>query len=397
LAGSYPAFYLSSLQPLNIIKGIINKNPGNAGFRRILVIFQFSLSVILIICTLIVGTQLKYIQNKKLGLNIDNIGYFQFSWGMKVETLKKDLSNNPNILSVTIAGNNPFSISDSRNGFNWAGKKEGDDVVFHLLSVDMDYANTFQLKLKEGRFFSSEFSTDATAVVINERAAEMMDLKNPIEEIITDSQGVKHKIIGVVKDFHFQSLHTRIEPLIMQMQGGAFCFIKMKPDNIISTVDYIKKTFKSYNLPYPIDFKFLDNDYDNLYQSEQRMGKIFEYFSFLAILISCLGLIGLTSFMTVRRTKEIGIRKVNGAKSIEVFYSLSIEYIIWVLISIIIASPIAWYVMHKWLQTFAYRINLNLWIFVLAAVIVFVVALLTVSFLSLRVATRNPVDALRYE
>jgi putative ABC transport system permease protein len=183
----------------------------------------------------------------------------------------------------------------------------------------------------------------------------------------------------------------------MYMHGGAFSFIKIKPDNIISTVDYIKKTFKSYNLPYPIDFKFLDDTYNKLYQTEQRMGRIFGYFSFLAIIISCLGLIGLTSFMTIRRTKEIGIRKVNGAKSIEVFYSLSKEYIIWVLISIIIASPIAWYVMHKWLQTFAYRINLNLWIFVLAGVIVFVVALLTVSFLSLRAATRNPVDALRYE
>lgn len=397
LAGSYPAFYLSSLQPINIIKGIINKNPGNAGFRRILVIFQFSLAVILIICTLIVGTQLKFLQNKKLGLNIDNVGYFPFSIGMQQETLKRDLGNNPDIVSVTIAGQNPFSIRDSEGGFGWAGKKEGDNVLFHLLGVDVEYAKTFQLKLKEGRFFSSEFSTDATAVVINEKAAEIMGFKNPIGEILMTSQGLKLKIIGVVKDFHFQSLHTKIEPLIMHLDNGFFCFVRIKSGDISSTVESIKKTFKTYNLAYPLDFKFLDEDYNKLYQTEERMGKIFGYFSFLAIIISCLGLIGLTSFMIVRRTKEIGIRKVNGAKSIEVFYSLSKEYIIWVLISIIIASPIAFYVMHKWLQTFAYRININLWIFVLAGVIVFVIALLTVSLLSLRAATRNPVVALRYE
>jgi putative ABC transport system permease protein len=171
----------------------------------------------------------------------------------------------------------------------------------------------------------------------------------------------------------------------------------MKPDNITSTVDYIKKTIKSYNLPYQINFRFLENDYDNLYRTEQRMGKIFGYFSLLAIIISCLGLIGLSSFMTERRTKEIGIRKINGAKSNEIFSLLSREYIIWVMISIIIACPIAWYAMHKWLQNFAYRINISLWVFALAGVIALLIALLTVSFQSYKAASKNPVEALRYE
>jgi putative ABC transport system permease protein len=397
LAGSYPAFYLSSLQPINIIKGSINKNPGNAGFRRVLVIFQFSLSVLLIICTLVVGNQFKYMQNKKLGFNKDNLGHIQFGMDFPQEIFKKDLLNNPDILSVTIAQQNPLNIMTTSGFFNWEGKKEGDNVLFHLLLADEEYARSFQLELKEGRFFSSEFSTDSTAVVINEKAADILGFKDPIGQILSE-HGSKFRIIGVVHDFHFKSLHAKIEPLIMFMRKGGFnCFIKMKPDHITSTVDYIRKTFKSYNLAFPLEFKFFDEEYDNLYRTEQRMGKILGYFSLLAIIISCLGLIGLSSFMTERRTKEIGVRKANGAKSFEIFYLLSKEYIIWVLISIIIASPIACYVMHKWLQNFAYHISIDWRIFAQAGVVAMLIALITVSFQSYKTASKNPVEALRYE
>jgi ABC-type antimicrobial peptide transport system permease subunit len=395
LAGSYPALYLSSLKPMNTIKGIINKNPGNVGFRRVLVIFQFSLSVLLIICTLIVSSQFNYMKNKKLGLNKDNIGYF-ISFGIQPETLKRDLSNNPDILSVT----NACPIINGKiaeSGFDWSGKKEGDDVLFHLFYADEDYAKTFQLELKEGRFFSSEFSTDANAIVVNEQAAKIMGFKDPIGEMVSSKDGLRFRIIGVVKDFHFQSLHNKIEPLIIIKGNDVFCSVKMKPDHVPATVDYIRQTLKSYNLPYSVDFKFLDEDYDNMYRTEQRMGKIFGYFSFLAIIISCLGLIGLSSFMTERRTKEIGIRKANGAKEIEIFSLLSKEYILWVLISIMIASPIAWYAMHKWLQNFAYRINISWLVFAMAGVIALVIALLTVGFQSYKAAGKNPVEALRYE
>jgi len=399
LAGSYPAFYLSSLKPLEVIKGNINKNPGNSGFRRILVIFQFSLSILLIICTLIVETQLKYIQNKNLGFNKDNIGYFMFPTrpsDPKLEALKKELGSNPDILSVTRAWN-PFFNEGTRNGFTWAGKKEGDDVYFHSIGADPDYAKTYKLEIKEGRFFSSEFSTDKTAIVINEEAEKILGLKDPIGEIIASPQGLKLNIIGIVKDFHIQSLHHKIGPVIMQIGESNNFYIKMKPDKVISTVDFIKKTFKSFDSGLPIDFHFLDDDYDNLYRTEQRMGKIFGYFSLLAIIISCLGLIGLSSFMTARRTKEIGIRKINGAKAIEIFSLLSGEYILWVMISIIVACPIAWYVMNKWLQNFAYRISLGWWIFALAGAMSLLIALLTVSWQSYRAAGKNPVDALRYE
>jgi len=399
LAGSYPSFYLSSLKPLDIMKGISNKNPGNAGFRRALVIFQFSLSILLVICTLIIRNQLNYMQNKNLGFNKDNIGYFMFPihpGDPKLEALKKELSNNPDVVKVTI-GDNPINNDWSWGGFNWTGKKAGDDILFHHLGVDEDYAKTFQLELKEGRFFSSEFSTDNTALVINEQAAKIMGFKNPIGEILTTDKGSKFSIIGVVKDFHIQSLHYKIEPLIMQIGESNNFLIKMKPDKITSIVKFINKTFKSFNPGLPIDFHFLDDDFDNLYLTEQRIGKIFGYFSLLAIIISCIGLIGLSSFMIERRTKEIGIRKVNGAKSIELFSLLSKEYIIWVVISIIIACPIAWYAMNKWLQNFAYRINVNWWVFVLAGAIALVIALLTVSIQSYKAASKNPVVALRYE
>jgi putative ABC transport system permease protein len=403
LAGSYPALYLSSLRPMDIMKGNITRNPGNKQFRRVLVIFQFSLSVMLVICTLIVVSQLSFMQKKNLGFNKDNIGYFQFPtapWDPKLKTLKKELSDNPDILNVTrVFYNyaNPLNIEGPSGGFNWAGKKAGDDVLFYNISADEDYAKTFQLELKEGRYFSTEFSTDNTAIVINEQAEKILGFKNPIGEILTTAQGSKLNIIGIMKDFHFKSLHAKIEPLLMQLGESNNFFVKMKPENITSTVESIKKTYNSFKPEIPLDFHFLDDDFDKLYRSEQRISKIFGYFSFLAIIISCLGLIGLSSFMTEWRTKEIGIRKINGAKSTEIFSLMSNEYIIWVMISIIIACPVAWYAMHKWLQNFAYRINISWWVFALAGVLALLIALLTVSIQSYKAANKNPVEALRYE
>jgi ABC-type antimicrobial peptide transport system permease subunit len=399
LAGSYPAFYLSSTKPLEIIKGVINKNPGNAHFRRVLVIFQFSLSILLIICTLIIGNQLRYMQNKKLGFNKDNIGYFMFPirpGDPKLEALKKELCNNPDIVSVT-KGNSPVNLEFTSGGYQWAGKKVGDDVLFHHLDTDEDYAKTFQLELKEGRFFSSEFPSDKTAILINEKAAEAMGLKNPVGEVLTAPWGAKLTVIGVLKDFHIQSLHHKIEPLIVQKGVSNNLYVKMKPDHTLATVEFINKTFKSFDPGLPIDFHFLDDDFDNLYRTERRMSEIFSYFSLLAVVISCLGLIGLSLFMTELRTKEVGIRKVNGAKTLEIFSLLSREYLLWVFISILIATPISWYAMHRWLENFAYKTELSWWIFALAGVLALGIALLTVSFQSWKAATRNPIESLRYE
>jgi ABC-type antimicrobial peptide transport system permease subunit len=402
LAGSYPALYLSSLKPLQIIKGVTAKNSGKPGLRMFLVISQFSLSCVLIISTLIIGNQLNYLQNKNLGLNRDNMGCFMFTYGLKRETLKSELNNTTDITNITIAIQyNAFNNQNSTSNVSWEGKKENNEVWFNTLLADKDYAETFRLELKAGRFLSSdEFSSDNAAVVINERAAEIIGFKDPVgQRLIVD--GVKLTIIGVVKDFHFKSLHISIEPLLIlsippNMIGGT-CFIRMKPERFTSVIEHIKEVYKSHNLNYPLDFRFVEDDYNNLYQTEQRMSKIFDYFSFLAIIISCLGLIGLSTFMTERRTKEIGIRKANGAKSIEIFSLLSKEYIILVIISFLIASPIAWYVMNSWLQNFAYRINIGWWVFALTGVIVLLITMLTVGFQSYRAASKNPVEALRYE
>jgi len=401
LAGSYPAFYLSSLKPLDTIKGVINKNPGNARFRRILVISQFTLSFLFIICTLIVRSQINYIQNKNVGFNIDNIGYFGFTNGIQRETLKNELNNNPDIVSVTITGqqyvlNNWSAV----RGVNWRGKK--DDVLFSVLNTDKDYAKTFQLELKEGSFLSNnEFSTDTTVVVINEKAAEIMGFKNPIGEVISDINGLKFSIIGVVRNFHFKPLQFAVEPLVIipipTSTPGGTCYVRMKPDHITSTVSYIRNIFKPYNLDNTLEIGFLKDDYDSMYIVEQTAGILLGYLTFLAIIISCLGLIGLSTFMIVRRTKEIGIRKAHGAKSIEIFFMLSKEYFIMVIISFIIAGPIAWYVVNIWLRNFAYRTNIGWWVFALTGVMGMVIAMLVVGFQTYKAASRNPVEALRYE
>jgi len=400
LAGSYPAFYLSSLKPLDTLKGLINRNPGNQQFRRVLVIFQFSLSVLLIVCTLIVRSQLHYIHNKNLGFNKDDIGYFMYPaapWDHMLKTVKNELTNNPGILSITAGPISPFNIEGTMSGLNWTGKKEGEDILFYGLDADVDFAKTFQLELKAGRFFSSEFATDSSAIVINEEAEKVLGFKDPIGQTITYARGQKVNIIGVVRDFHFKSLHHKIGPLIMGIGVSNVFYVKMKHDDIPSTIESIRKTYDSFKPVLPLNFHFLNEDFDNMYQAEQRINKIFSWFSFLAIIISCLGLIGLSSFMTERRTKEIGIRKINGARTSEIFSMLSGEYVRWVMISIIIACPLAWYLMHKWLQNFEYRISPGWFTFVLAGGLALLIALLTVSWQSLKAAGKNPVEALRYE
>ena len=399
LAGAYPALYLSSLKPLNIIKGMISKNPGNTGFRRVMVILQFSLSVLLIICTLVVGSQLRYLQNKNLGLKLDQIGHIKFRPKVSGETLKADLAKNPDILCTTIAFPDFFDKDGSAQGFTWEGSKYNGDYYLSAIYTDVDFLNTFQLEMKDGRFFSNDFPNDTTALVINEKATEILGFKDPIGKVLT-SGDTKYRIIGVIKNFHFKTLKIEIDPLAivkLPPRSSGNCYVKMKSGNISSTVDYIKNLFKSYNLNAPLEIKFLDDEYDVLYRTEQRIGRILVYSSILAILISCIGLIGLSLFMTELRTKEIGLRKVNGAKPVEIFFLLSREYLVLVIISILIASPVAWFGINKWLQSYAYRITLNPWIFAVVGLVVLFIALLTVGLQSYRAASKNPVEALRYE
>jgi putative ABC transport system permease protein len=403
MAGSYPALYLSALQPINILKGVIIKTTGNAKFRRMLVVSQFTLAFMFIISTLIIRRQLNYMKSRNYGVDIDNICYFEFNEGIRRETLKNELCYLPNILSVTIT-DHQYILNNwtTVKGVSWKGKKEGDETMFSLLCADKDYAKTFHLELKEGSYLSAdEFSTDNSAIAINEKAAEIFGFHDPVGEIITSTEGIKFTITGVLKNFHFKTFHFTIDPLLIvpihpSTKGGK-CYVRMNPDSVASAVNNIRNTIKSYKTDYPLKIEFLEDEYNALNRIELISGTMFGYFTLLTIIISILGLIGLSTFMTVRRTKEIGIRKVNGAKSIEIFSLLSKEYIGLITISFLIASPIAWFATNIWLKGFAYRINLSLWLFGLSWVIVMVITMLTVGLQSYRAASKNPIEALRYE
>lgn len=407
LAGSYPALYLSSLKPSHILKGISDKNTGNAKFRRILVISQFTMSFLFILCTFIIRSQLNYMQNRNLGLNMYNTAHFEFTYGIQRETLKNKLLNNPHIESVTITGHqNVLSNWASVSGLSWSEKKAGDDILFHILLTDKDFAKTFQLELKEGRFLTSdEYAEDIQDqfinIVINEKAATLLGFKEPLGEVLLSSPGWKLRIVGIVKDFHFKQLRYAIDPLIIlpirtSLIGGN-CYIRIQPGHTASAINDIRSLFKTLNVDYAPDVVFPDDDYDQMYMIEQKANTLFGIISIMAIIISCLGLIGLSTFMTLRRTKEIGIRKTNGAKSIEIFFLLSKEYIKLVMISFIISCPIALYATNIWLRSFVYRTHVGWWVFVLAWIIVMVITLLTVGFQTYRAASKNPVEALRYE
>jgi putative ABC transport system permease protein len=398
LAGSYPAFYLSSQEPLNIMKGVINQNRGGSRFRKILVVSQFTLSFLFIISTLIIKSQVNYMQrNIGHGLNINNTLHFDFS-GIAQTTLKRELSNDPNILSSTVTLQNTVYFWNPRKGFEWEGKKG--EVIFNLLNADVDYVNTFQPKITRGRFFSTEFSTDNTAVVINERAAELLGFDDPVGKFISHSD-LKFKIIGVVKDFNYGSLQYKIEPLLIMLppqdEKSGICNIKFKPGTTASVVNYVRKVFKSNNLNYPLGFNYPEDDLKIMYFMEVIAGSLFVFLSFLAMFISCLGLIGLSTFMIIRRTKEIGIRKTNGAKSFEIFSMLSNEFIKLVSISFLIAGPIAWYGTNIWLQGYAYKISVSWSIYVIAWLTVMAITMLTIGFQAYRASRRNPVEALRFE
>ena len=401
LSGVYPALYLSSLKPVKILRGTLKTRTEGSLFRKILVISQFSLSILLIISTTVVSRQVDYMRNKKLGLDKEHLVYLQLrrSGIQKYESLKSELLKEPGVLKVTVASNVPTSgVRFSSEAVDWEGKDPNETVLFNFSSIGNDYIKTFDIEIIQGRSFSKDYSLDTDAVVINETAAKAMGMENPVGKrlLYHDSN---FTIIGVVKDFHFKSLRSKIEPLILINDPDLFryMFIKPNPGCIPATLAKVKDTWKKFFPDTPFEYHFLDESYDRLYKSEQRMGTLFNYFTALAIFISCLGLFGLASFLAEKRTKEIGIRKVLGASVSGIVFLLNKQFIKWVLIANFFAWPIAYYVMNRWLQNFAYRIGIGVWSFLLAALLAIVIALLTVSFQAIRAALTNPVEALRYE
>ncbi len=392
LAGSYPAAFLSSIQPILTLNAQNVTIKQGAGLRKLLVIVQFVISVVLIIGTLVVYKQLQFIQNVNLGYNKDHVIYTFVPNGQST-SFANEVRNQRGVRSVARSNRHPAYVLSSSAGFEWSGKDPNETLLFHYMGIDEYYVSTMELRIKEGRDF---FHTDTSAVMINERALEMMGLEDPIGQTI--SAFGERTIVAVLENFNFKSIHSTIEPIIVFMiPEPSRVYIKYDPieeENIAATLDGIWKEFFPNN---ESDFYFLDKDFNELYEAEQRTSKLSTYFAILAILISCLGLFGLVSYAIEQRTKEIGIRKVLGASVPKLFVLLTTDFTKLVMISLTVSLPIGWFSMNKWLDNYAYRVDLSIWIFVFAAAIALLIALVTVSYQSVRASIRNPVQALRSE
>jgi putative ABC transport system permease protein len=407
ISGSYPAIYLSSFIPVKILKGkSFSSDFGNSS-RKTLTIFQFALSIGLIICILIWQKQMTYIQNKDIGINKEFVINLVHNpeLNSKFELYRNELLKNQKIVSVSSSASTPFNIG-SFIGINWEGHFDQEEVVMPYNMVEYDFFKTFDMKIIEGRAFSRSISTDLSeACIINESAARLMGFDSPLgKEIYFNHPAFEEayktvRIIGVVNDFHAHSLHKEIAPSIFRMHKPylSYVYLKIQSGEIPQTLNFVKETTKAFSPDYPFRFEFMDKTYNRLYEMEIRMGKIINVFTLLAIFISCLGLFGLASYTIEKRTKEIGIRKVLGASIPKIVSMLSLEFLKWVAVANIIAWPVAWFFMQQWLDNFVYRIDLNFWIFLGAGLIGLTLALLTVIFQSTKAALSNPIEALRYE
>ena len=404
ISGLYPALFMSSFQPVKILKGKFDIGSKNLGLRHALIIFQFTLSIIIIVSTIVVSNQLSFIQNAKLGFDKENVLCLTVKgdiWG-NYGAFKNTLLNNPGVQSICRSEPLNAGSLGKTEGINWPGKER--KFSTWVLNVDNDFLSTYKIEMADGKFFNDQYSTDQNqGYILNEAAAKKMGLENPIGTEIT-FWGRKGKIIGIARDFNFNSLHHVVEPTVIRIpetERTAMYYrtlsIRLTPNSMPNSLDFVKETWRSFYPNEPLEFYFFDQSLNANYISEFRMGNLFKYFSFLAIVIACLGLYGLTAFSIEQKFKEIGVYKVLGAKISNVVSVFSKSYLMWMVIANIIAWPLAYYIMMKWLQNFAYRVNPGILPFILSGSIVIGVAMLTIGWLTIRAANRNPVEALRYE
>ena len=404
ISGSYPAFYLSSFRPVHLFRPSPEKINRKSSLRSGLVVVQFSISIALLIGTIIIRNQLNYIQNKNLGFNRENlysIKNFGIS-GNKLQIFEQELLKNPDIISVTNSSI-MFLPGIPGDGYLYNKRQVSNTISSQYLDVDYNFLKTFKISLLRGRFFSKEFLSDTSAVVINEAMTKACGTEEPIgkELIQSGSQSRSYKIIGVIKNFNYQSLHQQIKPLVLFLspvnQAASIITIRISSTNSKNTIAFIDNTWKKITGGEDIYSSFLSQDLAHLYEPDERAGTVATIFSGLAIFIACLGLFGLASFVTEQRKREIGIRKVLGASVFEIINMLSKEFTKWVLIANLIAWPAAYFIMDNWLTNFAYRTNIDVGIFLLSGVIALIIALATVSMHAIKAATANPVESLRYE
>jgi len=405
ISGSYPALFMSSLKPIIVLKGLLKFKPGATYFRKALVVFQFALSIILILGMIVIYRQIDFIHNKNLGFAKEDLLYMPLEGELQktYPTFKEQLLKQPGIKYVSSAQSNPLEVGSSTSGVRWPGKDTTKLILFSSNPITYDYIKTMGIQLVEGRDFSTEYGLDTMNYLVNEAAAKKIGYKDPVGKELT-MWGDKGMIVGLMKDYHHNSLHVPIEPLILRLHkmswGGNYwgnVIVRTEKGKTKQAIASMEKLYKQFNPGFPFKYYFTDDEIANRYKAEYTVSKLSRYFAFLAIFISCLGLFGLVTFTAEQRTKEIGIRKVLGASVTGIVGMLSKDFLKLVIIAAVIAFPVAWWAMHRWLNDFAYRVNIGWWVFVVAGIVALLIALLTISFQSIKAAIANPVKSLRTE
>jgi putative ABC transport system permease protein len=400
IAGSYPAIYISRFNPVLVLKGIQHNSSGEFWARKGLVVFQFSLSIILIVSVLVVYKQIDFIQAKNLGYDKDNIIYFEKDANTEdnLDVFLNGAKNIPGVVDATGLSSNVVGNFSSTTDLNWEGKNPKDITMFVNFTVNYDFANTLGLKFKEGRDFSRDFGSEDTKIIFNEAAINLMGLKNPVGKTVR-LWGKDMQIIGVIKNFNFESLRKNIKPMFAKLDPArnSKIMVRIKAGMQKETLAGLKTYYEKFNPDYTFEFKFLDKEYQALYDAEKRVKILSRYFAGIAIILSCLGLFGLTAYTAERKRKEIGIRKVLGSNELGIIYLLSSGFTKMVFVSILIALPISYFLVKNWLDGFAFRIELELWYFIGSGLLALIIAWITVGIQAVKAATANPVKSLRYE
>ncbi|MBS1597382.1 MAG: ABC transporter permease [Bacteroidetes bacterium] len=401
IAGSYPSLFLSSLNPITVLKGSLKFKNSDVVFRRGLVIFQFTLSIILIVCTVVVYKQMNYVQTKNLGLDHSNLIYMPVEGDLvkNYENFKNESLASGNIEQISFCGTEPTNVGWYSPGMVWDGKDPNDKTLFAQVEVGFDFLKTMKISLVNGRDFSKDLPTDSTNFIVNETAARHMKIQNPVGATFSHGK-MKGKIIGLVKDYNIVSLHGPIAPIFINLAPEpeeGIAIIRTLPNKTKQTLATIEQIAKKFNPKYPFKYDFVDDQLNRQYHSEMIVGQLSNAFAFIAIFISCMGLFGLSMFMAEQRTKEIGIRKVVGASVTRIVALLSKDFLLLVVVAFVIAAPIAWWLMSKWLQDFAYQTEIGWVIFVFAGLTAVLIALATISYQAVRAALANPVKSLRAE